>query len=88
MTIRYQIEYTTIQEEYDIIDVYFFGDPVLYEDSFDDEFGKVEIGSYYILEEVSWDKTEFTDELNKVIEKYVTEHFRDIEAEFVKKCKK
>lgn len=85
MTIHYEIEYQTPSEETDIIEVDLLGDVTLEDDSYSDEFGLVRKQPYPTLDEVSWIKSEFSEEENETIEKHVHDNFPKIEKQFIKK---
>lgn len=83
MTIHYEIERRTKDDQTDIIEVDLLGDITLEDDSYSDEYGLVKKQPYHTLDQVQWMEGDFSEEENAIIEKHVTENFPAIEKMFI-----
>ena len=72
MTITTQIEFIDNEGDWDCFDVELEGNPVIEDDSYDDEFGTVVKPPYFMMDgDVTWRRKDYTDIQNAQIADYL-----------------
>lgn len=60
--------------------------------AFDYEYGSIrgthDPGSTWVVEDITWDKSKFTDEQNIIIEKYINDNYGSISYNIIKEKQK
>lgn len=80
---KVEIEYKDANGEYDYIDVVFEAEPEWDNDSYSDEYGKVILDDYPVLNDnPTWDESLHTEEENKIIKKWSEENWKELSDKF------
>ncbi len=83
MIITTQIEFIDDEQELDCFDAELEGNPVIADDSYDDEFGTVVVPPYFTLDgDVTWKRKNYTDLQNAQIADYIKANTKSIEELF------
>ena len=83
MIIETQIEFIDDQGELDCFDCELSGNPVIQDDSYDDEYGTVKIEKYFTMDgDITWKRKNYTDLQNCQIADYLKANQKGIEELF------